>query len=342
MGGGLPPCSNILGQRIYDYVSRHVQDGPAGQLLEALLTAKEGHLMHVWAILRASVFRGGTVTSAIPYFAAAVVLNHARRTLWFGNAAAGFFVLPQPDDDWRLLLARPDVFLEDVVKAVRGGKFLQAILLKRAWDILAGAVTASLLMADDGTLLHMTTRAVTLLPMNKRDAVSRTLVRRVKDVAATLFVVWLFSCIEYANAQASAMLAIGYAVWMMLRVPSKGGLDLLLRILFGGSTTTTVWVLFFAWLQLVVYPWTGLVLLVVRSLANPFRRPGVLLSLTFAFVAMDTVLRYRSRLYIVIETSGLFVFLGYAGISALLVIASRMERRAQERRVKVAEKKGVR
>lgn len=331
-GVGLPPLGRLLGQRIYGCISCHVQDGPASQLLEALLTAKEGLLIHVWAILQASVFRDNTVRSAVPYLAAAVVLNHARRTLWFGDAAAGFFVLPQPDDDWRLLLARPEVFLEDAVKAVMAGGFMRAMLLKRTWDILAGAVTASLIMADDATLLRSMTRAVVLLAPPKRAAVTRTLVRRAKDVVATLFVVWLFSCIEYAVAQASATLAIGYAVWMMLRVPGKGGLDLLVRILFGGSTATTAWVILFGWLQLVVFSWTGLAPLVTCSLSNPLRQPGVLLALTFAVAAMNTVLRYRSRLYIAIETSGLFVFLAYAGISALLVVSNWVEKKAKERR----------
>ncbi|KJR82121.1 uncharacterized protein SPSK_03435 [Sporothrix schenckii 1099-18] len=319
-GVGLPPISGIVGRCIYNRVARHVREGPARQCLQCILTAKDGLLVHVWAVLQASVFRGHAATAAAPYLLAAVVLNHARRALFFGHPAAGFFVRPQPDDDWRLLLARPDVFVEDVVKAVERGAYLQAVAWKGVWDML-GAAMAIAATANDA--------APHSLPLiqSKNKAVARTLVRRAKDVAATLFTVWLFSSIEYAVAQASATLAVGYAAWTMLRVPGKGGPDRLASILFDKSLRTQASILLFCWLQMVVYPVAGLAPLVARSVSRPLQRPGVLPALAFACVAMDTVVRYRSRLYIAIETSGLFVFLGYVCISAMMVGANRMGRR---------------
>ncbi|KIH89989.1 hypothetical protein SPBR_00735 [Sporothrix brasiliensis 5110] len=319
-GVGLPPFGGIVGRWIYSRVARHVRYGPARQCLQCVLTAKDGLLVHVWAVLQASVFRGHAATAGVPYLLAAVVLNHARRTLFFGHPAAGFFVRPQPDDDWRLLLARPDVFVDDVVKAVERGAYLQAVVWKGVWDALGAA------MAIAATANENAPRWLPLI-QSKNKAVARTLAHRAKDIAATLFTVWLFSSFEYAVAQASTTLAVGYAVWTMLRVPGKGGPDRLARLLFGGCLSAEASILLFCWLQMVVYPVAGLAPLVVRSVSRPLQRLGILLALAFAFVAMDTVVRYRSRLYISIETSGLFVFLGYVGISAIMVGANRMGRR---------------
>ncbi|CAK7236038.1 hypothetical protein SCUCBS95973_009469 [Sporothrix curviconia] len=303
--GTFPPWSDAVGRRVYDTIRPRLGEDAhraSCRLLESIFTATaadEGLLAHTWAVLQASVFHKSTA-AAIPYFAAAVVVNHARRTFWFGRAAAGFFAArPQPDEDWRLLLARPDVFLEDVAKqVVRRGVLLLvvALLQKRAWDVLAGGLPAAFLLADNA---------------DSADSEPRRLVRtvrcRAKDVAATLFLVWLASCVEYAVAQTSATLAIGTAVWKLARSGSRG---LLARVVLGASPSlsvpaSTTWLVLFAWRQMVVYPWTGLGPMVVRSVARPVRQPGVLLCVVSVALAMATLLRYRSRLYIAIETSGL-------------------------------------
>ena len=292
----------------------------------------DGLLVSAWAVLQSSVFRRGSSTSsAVPYFAAAVVLNHARRTVCFGCAAAGFFVRPQPADDWRLLLARPDVLLGDVVRAVGGPGFaLISLLQKSLWDVLAGVLPAVYLLVTDET---STPR---LFPQSR---LGRTIRCRSRDVATTLFLVWLAACVEYAVAQASGTLAIAVAVWKMLQMKQQMGWSFgqLVRVVMGGGSlqTTTAslpflsplsslfWLLLFAWRQMVVYPFTGLLPLLVRSVQRPVAQPGVLLCLLSTVVVMDTLLRYRSRLYIAIETSGLFIFLGYGVLSALLIAADR-------------------
>ncbi|CAK7235515.1 hypothetical protein SBRCBS47491_009320 [Sporothrix bragantina] len=276
-----------------------------------LTTTNESLLANAWDVLQATVFQHSTA-SAIPYFIVAVVLNHARRTLWFGIPIVGFFTRPQPDEDWRLLLARPDVFLEDLVKSVCSGYFV-SLTQKRVWDILAGGLTGVFLLSDND---------------RPQSRIARTIHRRAKDITATLFLVWLASCIEYAVAQASTTLAIGMAVWKMTR---SGQSELLFRIMFDGSFITTAWLLVFVWRQMVVYPWTGLVPMVIRSVSRPVPQPGVMLCLVFSVLTMDTLLRYRSRLYIAIETSGFFVFMGYAILSSMVLAADWRVKRDQRK-----------
>ncbi|CAK7243959.1 MAG: hypothetical protein STHCBS139747_005492 [Sporothrix thermara] len=301
--GIFPPWSGIAGRYIYDALGQRMshQACEGGAVAKALVPVftfinDDGLLVSAWAVLQSSVFRRGSSTSsAVPYFAAAVVLNHARRTVCFGCAAAGFFVRPQPADDWRLLLARPDVLLGDVVRAVGGPGFaLISLLQKSLWDVLAGVLPAVYLLVTDET---STPR---LFPQSR---LGRTIRCRSRDVATTLFLVWLAACVEYAVAQASGTLAIAVAVWKMLQMKQQMGWS------FGQL--------------MVVYPFTGLLPLLVRSVQRPVAQPGVLLCLLSTVVVMDTLLRYRSRLYIAIETSGLFIFLGYGVLSALLIAADR-------------------
>lgn len=315
--GIFPPLSGVVGLRVYDSVWQRLglgHDGPAIRLLEALLTTRNDDLVfHVWSVLQASVFRYKTRRSAIPYFLAAVILNHARRTFWFGCPAAGFFVLPLPGEDWRLLRTRPDLFLGHVVHAVTGWSGVTAALQKRCWDGLAGGLAAFLTM-DSVPHHHL------------QSVLRRAATRRAKDVAATLFLVWLFSCIEFAVCQASATIAIGSAVWALRAQPL-----LLRRVMLGPSpgsgpgTRTSGWVLLFGWSHMVVYPWRGLLPMAVRSVQP--RRPGVFLSFVLAVVVMDTLLRHRSRLYLAMETSGLFVFLGFLGLSVCMIASSGRSRR---------------
>ncbi|CAK7262588.1 hypothetical protein SEPCBS57363_000143 [Sporothrix epigloea] len=324
--GFFPPWSGKAGRRNYDRIwpRRSRQHDAADLLVQALLTPTDEHdegdeclLGHARAVLQASVFRHGTA-AAIPYFAVAVVLNHARRTLWFGSAAVGFFARPQPLDDWRLLLARPDVFLEEMVRMVGKRSFIMSLLQKTAWDLVAGGLAATFLLSG-----HI-----------PRSRLRRTLSCRAKDVAATVFLVWLASCIEYAVAQASTTLALGTALGLMAASPSTSGL--LVRELKSGMAVQSLGFLsflgilgslgiqlLFVWRQMVVFPWTGLVPMIAQSARRPLDQPGVLLSLLVAVLAMDTLLRYRSRLYILIEMSGFFLFLGYGTLSAMVIEADR-------------------
>ncbi|CAK7568336.1 MAG: hypothetical protein SEPTF4163_006323 [Sporothrix epigloea] len=319
--GFFPPWSGRAGRQIYNRIRpRRRQHNAADLLVLAILTPTDeqiegdnGLLSHAWAVLQATVFCHETAAAVVPHFAAAVALNHARRTLWFGSAAVGFFARPQPVDDWRLLLARPDVFLDEMVRMVGKQSAIMALLQKTAWDVVAGGLAAMFLLSSH-------------TPLHSR--LGRTLSCRAKDVATTVFLVWLASCIEYAVAQASTTLAMGTALGLLAARPTASGL--LVRELQRRSGVQSLGFfgppglqLLFAWRQMVVYPWTGLIPMIARSARRPLDQPGALLSLLVAVLAMDTLLRYRSRLYIFIEMSGFFLFLGYGILSVLAIVADR-------------------
>lgn len=330
--GVLPPLTTAAARYIYNGVAGQPQgqpDAPAHALAAGLLTgdtagANTSISAPIWVLLTTRVFRSSCGRSA-GLIAAAAVLNHARRALGCGRALAGFFALrPDPAEDWRLVLARPDVFLEAVLLAAEGrgggvgggvgrGAFpaylLRAALEKRLWDVLAGGLAALFLAADEAS-------------PPQRPSLQSTLRRRGRDIAAVVFVVWLLSCIEFALAQASTAVAIAYGLYAMTLAGGKTAHPRLLVAMLQRHAPAAALV---AWLHLIVYPAASLAPLVGRAglgCAVRHRRVGVLASLAVGGAAMYVVLRYRSRLYIAIETSGLFVFLGNAGVVALLAVGS--------------------
>ncbi|OAA56147.1 hypothetical protein SPI_07758 [Niveomyces insectorum RCEF 264] len=279
-----------------------------------------GLLGPAWIILRASVFRHGTRT-ALPYLFAAVVFHHVRRTFWPGCPGAGGYLFHQPDEAWRLVLVRPDVFLETTLAAAGSQPGLSFFLQgaqKRSWDLVAGGAAALVITADDAVLFARARLFVATAFVS--DAHLRTLIHRIRDAYIVVFLVWFFSCVEYAIARTSHALALWYACYVLATVNHGSGRAVLSRQLNDYPIAAVV----FAWSQLAAYTVGGIVPLVQAAVVCAIRQrqPVLLWSLVSIAVTLYALLCYRSRLYIVIEMGGFFLFLGYLGLSGLLMLAN--------------------
>lgn len=367
-GVGLAPfMSSRLGRRLYGCGSRVVRasrlaavlfaggntaavTGAAADVVQVVVTGRDGQdsarglVAPTWTTLQAYVFRHGWPCGCA-YLLAAVLLHHVRRTLWPG---LGGYVLADAGEDWRLVLARPDVFLEQVLATASWPRLLQSSAQKRAVDVIAGGGCALFLAADDDGLAVAVQQAVASHGHGHgHGAAARTVMRRAKDAAAVILLLWLFSCVEYAVVRIFDVGALFFAVGSLLRSGAKAKAeaqaeaeaeaetDVLTEALRRALARDTVSAALLFWSQLVAYPAWGVCPLLwtaVHAAVGGRRRrrqPGLLVAVLAAIAAMYALLRYRSRLYIAIETSGLFVVLAFAALSGLLVLADVRDRRAR-------------
>ncbi|EFX06392.1 hypothetical protein CMQ_6713 [Grosmannia clavigera kw1407] len=345
-GVGLAPFGGGLGQRLYCYGNEATKMSRVASLLfsgcDAAVTGAacsiarsvstgldekgsgRGLVAPVWTMMQAYMFRGGG-TSGAAYLAVAVLLHQVRRTLC---PELGDYVLSNAGEDWRLVLARPDVFLEQVLVTASWRRLLQSSVQKRALDVVAGGGCSLLLAADDGVLAAVVQRGIGLLSRGGHPAMARTVMRRIKDTAAMVLVLWLFSCIEYAMTRVFSSGALAYAVGsMLLSAAGDGAVDGAAAanraVLERALTQDSVSAVLLAWSQLVAYPIWGIFPLLCTAVgaAVDRRQPGLLVAVLAASASMYALLQYRSRLYIAIETSGLFVVLTFSALSGILLAA---------------------
>ncbi|EPE03051.1 hypothetical protein F503_08665 [Ophiostoma piceae UAMH 11346] len=265
-----------------------------------VITGGTRSLDDVWAMLQRLTTRSPSTAVTLVFALAATIANHARRTIFYGWPLAGFLALrTEFADDWRLVLSRPDIFVETVLADANWSSLGFMVLAKVVWDN-ATLFGAEICFPDNGQP-----------PPEEADAMFQL-------TAAVLYMVWFLSAIETAIAQSSCAVALAWSVVSLMR----DNPSLLMRIAVKHKLGAA----------LLAYPSVyfinaGLVPTVVGAVRNSLRRkPGVLLLILSIVGSLHTLLVHRSRLYIAIEASGFFVFMTTLGVSMALLLAAQKSR----------------
>ena len=250
--------------------------------------------------------RPPSTPATLVYALVVTIVNHARRTLFYGQPHAGFLALRTDfADDWRLVLSRPDLFFETVLKDTSWSSLGSMALAKVVWDN-AALFGAEICFLPDGQPT----------PDEADDAVFQL-------AAAVLYMVWLLSAIETSVAQSSTALALAWSVTSLARDNPSLLMRTAAKHKLGASLLVCPAAYFIG---------AGLVPTVVGAVRNSRRRkPGVLLAILGIVGSLHTLLVHRSRLYIAIEASGFFVFMTTLGVSAALLLAAQKNRQSNDR-----------
>lgn len=247
---------------------------------------------------------------ALLHCGAAVLAHHVRRMLvpWLGA-----WVRDDPLEDLRMARGNPDFFLDEALAVPSCARLALMHLQKWAFD-LAAALLVRLVTAANGRVPPRLLRATGLSPL---------LLERGMSVAKVCYLAWTLAAAEYMFARTLSALAFALAFAKLGPLSPAGSanraaLALVLRKHPAGAALSAC--------QVVLYTTYGIVPTALGAVACAARgRPGLLVVLGALGGGVWSVLRYRARLFILLEMSSMFVVIGCVavlfGLLALEVLA---------------------
>lgn len=256
--------------------------------------------VHTWPLLKSALLADGYQAAAL-YIGIGILLNHVRRILfpWLGT-----YMFYNPMEDLRLVRARPDVFLNQAF-AFSWSWVVFSYAQKRVCDIL-GRFLMDALLVNSGVV----TAKVSGLP-DRRHVPERTL-----QAFKVCYVLWALAALDFIFARSVNTFSFVTAFQQLLSggTAERTALSHILEIhrlklpLIG--------------VQVVGYITTGLLPMAYISVQCALTgRPGLLLVSVAVAAGASATIRFRSRLYIALELSSMFVALGFAIVAAMLLAA---------------------
>ncbi|EOO00294.1 hypothetical protein UCRPA7_4223 [Phaeoacremonium minimum UCRPA7] len=254
-------------------------------------------MANLWRRTNPALFRDGYRTAFLQ-FGIAVLVHHIRRILvpWLGA-----WMYNDPLEGLRLARGNPEVFLDEMLDF--SWPWLAFMYIQKWAFDLAGAYLAGLLVLTNGRLpwrFRAQPQASPLLP------------KRAMATAKVCYLAWMLACAEYMFARTLSTVSFGIAYAKLgLLSPAnsanRAALDLVLRKHWSKAPLNAC--------QLVAYTARGVIPMVVGAVANAARgRPGLLLALSTLGGGVWMVIRYRSRFFIALEMSSMFVVIGCAAV----------------------------
>jgi hypothetical protein len=238
------------------------------------------------------------------YFTVALLLYHVLRLLspqfiWCHPAA------PTPLEDLRLALAHPLAFLEDHVAGSGHGKAWPELckwLIDLAASILAHDLTKSGTRSPNHGFRSQITEAT-----SQRRQQRRRIEECMREAAHITYLMYAFSCMEYAFDRSMNTVTIVIALWKALSGPAAEQLALWpILAVHRGSLAFCAWYLG-QFISQALAP--TLHVAMVRAWSG---RPAMLSLLLAGTGGIVATLKYRSKLIIALEMSDLFVIVGLA------------------------------
>ncbi|KAK1772883.1 hypothetical protein QBC33DRAFT_584355 [Phialemonium atrogriseum] len=273
--------------------------------------ALTGRFNDNWPLLKSALLSDG-YRAAAAYVGIAILLNHVRRTLfpWMGT-----YMFHDPMEDLRLVLSRPDVFLDQVLSFSLGWAIF-SYAQKYACDILGGLAMGLLLLDNDRApqaTLHSAATGDTATLAASPKPVPEPLMR----AARVGYILWALSAADYIFARTANTISFLLALRRLLlpRSPSE-------HLALTTTLKSHLPALPLVALQLHTYTTTALWPLSRAALLGAASgSPGLLLLPASAAAACWAVLRFRARLYMAIQLAGMFVALALAVAGSALLAA---------------------
>ena len=257
-------------------------------------------LSHDWPALKSALLADG-YRAAIVYVGVAILSNHVRRILlpWLGT-----YMFYNPMEDLRLVLTRPDVFLDEAF-AFSWSWVVLSYSQRYICDVFGSLFMGILVLNSNGAVAGGSTVA------NPRSIPEPTM-----QVVKVGYILWLLSTLDYIFARSINTFSFMSAHWRLL---SGGDAE---RIALGQVLKANWPKVLFVGAQVFDYAANGLWPLFYTSiLCALVGRPGLLLLSVSVAAGAAATIRYRARLYIALELSGMFVVLGLAVAAAALLAA---------------------
>jgi hypothetical protein len=274
------------------FIKRHASKWPARLLFSSTPPIS---LARSWAKVKPA-FLGAGYAHAAAYLITGILLNHVRRILapWLGS-----YIFQGPVEHLRLTRSRPDLLLEEALTRP-WQSFAVSIAVKALVD-LAAATAVDYLAANPGGVVH--------------GKASRPSHSKPRDIARLVYVVWALAAAEYVLDRSAHTLALARACWRLVRgTPAQ-------RTVFCQILRSHMAAAAWALLQAYLYIARGVVPTLRLALVAATRgRPGLLVTVAGAAVSVRWVLQWRSRLFIVLETEGLWVMLGSVALVGVLLL----------------------
>ena len=253
-----------------------------------------------------SIFLADGFRCAAAYVLIGIILNHVRRTLfpWLGN-----FTFLNPMEDLRLALERPDVFLKDTLLFDWSYAFF-SFAQKHAWDVMSALSLRYVVQTDGRPPLG------DLYIPSSDMAESKQVWERHTPVARVGCLLWLLGTAEYVFTRVMYTLIFLVAFWKLLRGNETD--QAILWRLISDHPFKTLFIVSHSrdYLRDGICP---AIYASARCAASG--RPGLLFTLLSVLGAVVAVIKYRSRFFIALQMSGLFLALGYASVALALLAA---------------------
>jgi len=281
------PCISALAPRTANRVFGHLSSGDH----------------YNWTLLKAGFLADGYRVALLQAIIS-ILINHIRRTFvpWLGS-----YWFYHPMEDLRLALSNPHIFLEETVSYPWSWvlfSFLQrwAVDLSAYWMMVA-------LLANNGRVprsaiekLHTSSKAVIIS------------LEGLMHLCKIGLGVYMLMTLDYIFCRSTHTVSVVISVYKL--ATGRKADHLALRQLTGAFTADAALIVW----MVACYLWLAFRPTTSHALMSALRgKPGLLAVMMAVVGSMWTMLRYRARLYILLEMNQMFIVLGALFIAVVLL-----------------------